>query len=383
MSEEKKAFDEWMQFYVCDDPYWEIPSRYMDTSRVGQYLKKLQKLEKSYSLYIDDLYTGLPTCYSVLCLPKNASFDAVEKAYERKKRHSVYPDDVLKRAYEILSSSEKRSDYEEIIYLFNKIMQNHTAKEKQELIKEHASWLEKEKDQATFNYIREKHGVWQQLFFHGAPTFYELLGVDRTKLKSGEEVKCENKDVDKRLVEEIYKIINNPQLRFEYDFMLDILDEMFGEEKSEMFKSEKTFWKGRDVVYLMILKYYEPIKKYEQLIDMHNDWEAYIEDRTFYDVLTIDMASISGDKQEVENTIRNAYKDKERTPEVNLAYSVLKNFRLRNDYDWLLKNKKWLDLLHEIDVEEVDDAEINKVMKMVDELATELKTGGKNVEPTG
>ncbi len=383
MPEEKKAFDEWMQLYVCDDPYWEVPSRYMDTSRVGQYLKKLQKLEKSYLLYIDDLYAGLPTCYSVLCLSKNASFDAVEKAYEQKKRHSVYPDDVLKRAYEILSSSKKRSDYEEIIYLFNKIMQNYAAKERRELAEEHTDWLEKEKDQATLNYIRERHGVWQQLFFHGAPTFYELLGVDRTKLKIGEEVKCENNDTDKRLVEEIYKIINNPQLRFEYDFMLDVLDEMFGEEKSEMFKSEKTFWEGRDTAYLMTLRYYEPIKKYEQIIDMHNDWEAYIEDRTFYDVLTIDMASIPEDKREVENTIRNAYKDKEKTPEVNLAYSVLKNFRLRNDYDWLLKNKKWLDLLHEIDVEKVDDAEINKVLEMVDKFTMELKTGGKMLIPTG
>ena len=334
-------------------------------------------------LYIDDLYAGLPTCYSVLCLSKNASFDAVEKAYERKKRHSVYPDDVLKRAYEILSSSKKRSDYEEIIYLFNKIMQNYAAKERRELAEEHTDWLEKEKDQATLNYIRESHGVWQQLFFHGAPTFYELLGVDRTKLKIGEEVKCENKATDKRLVEEIYKIINNPQLRFEYDFMLDVLDEMFGEEKSEMFKSEKTFWEGRDTAYLMTLRYYEPIKKYEQIIDMHNDWEAYIEDKTFYDVLTIDMASIPEDKREVENTIINAYKDKEKTPEVNLAYSVLKNFRLRNNYDWLLKNKKWLDLLHEIDVEKVDDAEINKVLEMVDKFTMELKTGGKKLIPTG
>lgn len=372
MSEEKKAFDEWMQLYVCDDPYWEIPSRYMDTSRIGQYLKKLQKFEKSYLVYVDDLYAGLPTCYCMLCVSKNASSAAVEKAYERKKKQSVYPDDVLKRACEVLSSSKKRSDYDEIIYLFNKVMQNYAAKERRELTGEHTTWLEKEKDQAILNYIRENHGVWQQLFFHGAPTFYELLGVDRTKLKLEEEAKCKNKDIDKRLVEEIYKIINDPQLRFEYDFMLDVLDEIFGEEKSEMFKSEKAFWEGRDVTYLMTLRHYEHIKKYEQIINMHNDWEAYIEDRTFYDVLTIDLSSIPEDKQEVENIIRNAYKDKERTPEVNLAYSVLKNFRLRNDYGWLLKNKKWLDLLHGIDVEEVDDAEINNVLEMVDELRTKL-----------
>ena len=370
MLEEKRAFDEWMQLYACDDPYWKVPRRYTDVSRVGRYTKKLEKLEKRYHGCVDDLFAGVPTYYCVLCVPTNAQPDAIKKAYERKKKCSTYPDVVLERAWEMLSNNKKRSDYDEIVHLFLKILQSYTAKEKRELMEEHDEWVEDEKKHAAWEYIGEKHGGWRQLFYRGAPTFYELLGVDRTKLKIGEEIECKSKGVDERLVEEICKILNNPQLRFEYDFMLDALDEMLDEEYLEEIRSGREFWEGKDASYLMMLRHYDHIMKYGAIMNAHNDWKDYMGDRTFYDVLTIDMASIPEDKREAEKLIRDAYKAKERTPEVNLAYSVLKNFRLRSDYDWMLKNKKWLNMLHEIDVEEADSAQIDAVMELADALTT-------------
>jgi curved DNA-binding protein CbpA len=378
MAEEKRAFEEWMQLYACDDPYWKVPTRYMDRSRVGGQERKLDKFDRLYPGCVDDLYEGLPTYYGVLCVSKNDSQDAIEKAYERKKKSSIYPEEVIERAYEMLSDKGKRSAYDEIIRVFMKVLLAFTASEKREIIDDHADWLEREKKRATMEHIMGNHGAWFYLFSHGAPTFYKLLGVDREKLKEGEEVKCKKKNLDPRLAEEICKTLNNPQLRFEYDFVFDELSiffdaNPFAEEllqgplgRGASHRRKKAFLKGRDAAYLMVLKYQNYLKRYGKTMDEHLDWQEYTGDKTFYSVLNIDASLIPADKREAESFIRNAYRDKGRTEEVNLAYSVLKNSRLREDYDWLLKHGKWLSKMHKLDIDKAGKAQINTVMEMAD-----------------
>ncbi|NQE06828.1 Chaperone protein DnaJ [ANME-1 cluster archaeon GoMg1] len=378
MAEEKKAYDDWMQLHVCDDPYWKVPTRYMDRSRVGGQERKLDKFDRLYPGCVDDLYKGLPTYYGGLCVSKNDSQDAIEKAYERKKKSSIYPEEVIERAYEMLSDKGKRSAYDEIIRVFTKVLLAFTASEKREIIEGHADWLEREKKRDTMEYIMENRGAWFYLFSRGAPTFYKLLGVDRAKLKEGEEVKCKKKNVDPRLAEEICKTLNNLQLRFEYDFVFDELSRFFDANpfadellqgllsRGASHRRKKAFLKGRDAAYLMVLKYQNYLKRYGEIMDDHLDWQEYTGDKTFYSVLNIDASLIPADKREAESFIRNAYRDKERTEEVNLAYSVLKNSRLREDYDWLLKHGKWLSKMHKLDMEKAGKAQINAVMEMAD-----------------
>jgi len=378
MAEEKK-FEEWMRFYTCDDPYWEVPARYMDQSRIGRLEKKLEKYDRLYPGCVDDLYDGLPTYYGVLCVSKNDSREVIEKAYARKKKCSVYPDDVIERAYEMLSDKKKRSTYNEIISTFLKIMMAFTAVEKREIAEDHDDWLEREKKSATMGYIMENHRAWLYLFYLGAPTFYKILGVNRAKLKNGEEVKCKKKNVDPRLAEEICRILNNPQLRFEYDFMLDELSKLFDENPlaNELIqhlrgygsssRRKKAFLKGEDAMYLMLLKYFDYLARYEEIMNEHPDWEEYLgKNKTFYTVLNLDVVSIPPDRREAENYIRHAYKNKKRTEEVNLAYSVLKNSSLREDYDWLLNHRKWVSVMHELNLEEANSAQINEVMEIAD-----------------
>ncbi|MBA7530808.1 hypothetical protein ES705_23019 [subsurface metagenome] len=367
MAEEKKAFDEWMQLFACDDPYWKVPTRYMDRSRVGTQEKKIEKFEKHYPGCIDDLFDGVPTYYCVLCVSRNDSRVAIEKAYERKKERSTYPDEVIERAYEMLSDDKKRSTYDEILRVFLKLLQAFTAIEKRELIEEHDDWLRMEKNRAAMEYILKNRKVWLRLIHQGLPTFYEVLGVDRAGLKDSEAIECKNKNVDNRLAEEIGKILNNPQLRFEYDFMLDELDRIMGEEDLEEIRRERgAFLKGKDAVYLMVLKYHDYLEKYAGIMSNHQDWKEYTDEKTFYSMLNIDAGSIPEDKRAAEAFFRTAYRDTERTEEVNLAYSVLKNSRLREDYVWLLKNGKWVSEMHELDIEEVDDAQIEAVMEIAD-----------------
>ena len=359
------AYNEWMQLFACDDPYWKFPTRYVDFSRLGGHTKRFESFEKHYPDCIEDLLSGIPTYYCVLCV-KNDPPDVIRKAYQRKIEHSEYPGAVIERACEMLSDRKKRSDYEEILRLFLKIMQGYSAKDKRELIEGHDEWIEEEKDSATGRYIREHRGAWINLCHLGAPTFYELLGVDQAKLKAGEEVQCKNEGVDRRLAEDVCRVLNNPQLRFEYDFMLDIVDEILTPGCWMDDERRKPVWRGDDRTYLVALRCYEDVRKHYGIMTEHVDWMEYTGDKTFYDVLTIDSDSIPEDKREAERFIRNVYRDMERTPEVNLAYSVLKNFRMRADYDWMLKHGKMVNVLHGIDMTELDDTVLDKMIEISD-----------------
>lgn len=366
-----------MRLYTCDDPYWKVPTRYMDRSRVGAAEKKIEKFEKLYPGCIDDLLYGLPTYYCVLCVSNNDSREAIKNAYERKKKRSTYNDEVLDRAYEMLRDDKKRSTYNEILRVFLKHLQGFTAMEKREIIEEHDDWLRAEKESATRGYILENRRVWLYLLSFGAPKFYEVLGVDRARLKDGEEIKCRKKNVDNRLAEEICKILNNPQLKFEYDFMLDEMD-IFSDEGDLMDMFLQDLWdrwagphkrallKGKGAAYLMLLKYHDYLEKYEEIEKNHHDWKEYTGEKTFYSVLSIDAASIPVDKRAAENFFRTAYRNTERMEEVNLAYSVLKNSRLREDYDWLLKHGEWASVMHELDIGEAEEMQIEAVMEMAE-----------------
>jgi hypothetical protein len=105
-------------------------------------------------------------------------------------------------------------------------------------------------------------------------------------------------------------------------------------------------------------------KRYEKIKGEPEDWEEYTGDKTFYDLLNMDAASILDAKREEENILRGAYRDKERTPEVNLAYILLKNSQLRDDYNWLLKNREWVSVLHEFDMEYDDYAELKAAIEI-------------------
>ncbi len=137
MGEEKRAFDEWLEPYTCDDPYWKVPARYMDPSRLDKIYDKIERFEQLYPKWSKDLKSGLPTYYCMLCVSKDASADDLKKAYEQKKKCSVYPSEVIDRAYDALSTEKKRSTYNIVLRLFLKISQSLTPNIKREMIDDH------------------------------------------------------------------------------------------------------------------------------------------------------------------------------------------------------------------------------------------------------
>ncbi len=104
-----------------------------------------------------------------------------------------------------------------------------------------------------------------------------------------------------------------------------------------------------------ILKY---MQRWEEIINSNQDWKQYLppNKETFLSVIGLDRNSLSGDKKEVERTIREKYRYLEKTAQVNLAYSVLKNTSQREDYLWLLENHEMLNTLFNLFKKEQEEA---------------------------
>ncbi len=111
----------------------------------------------------------------------------------------------------------------------------------------------------------------------------------------------------------------------------------------------KQFWKSVDQelirkVLLMSLstseQFADIIIRIGSLLSVNHDWIRYLPpaEKTFLSIFGLDEEIKSLSKGEIESLLRTRYRSLERTKEVNLAYSVLKKEKDRQDYLWLLQN---------------------------------------------
>ena len=302
----------------CSDPCWEIPKRYVDPSRLEYSYKKLNQIEENNPQWIEDLSSGMPTYYGILGVSKNSSNDEIERSYEKKIDYSTYPEDTIDEAYTTLINRESKKEYEKALKIFFKVLLGLTPREKREMTQEHDEWLSDEMEHAVIMFIEENHPNWLVLYSTGAPTLYRMA-----KRAKSEELKNEAK-----------KILKNVQLRQEYDLMLNILKKIKKDKEIELKK-----WDGDEELLLLLLKYPSFLDKFSDIINEHSDWRDYIPPKaTFYNIMGIEKETLPKDKRNAERGLREVYKSLDRTPEVNFAYSVLKNTKMRGDYDWVLEN---------------------------------------------
>jgi hypothetical protein len=165
-------------------------------------------------------------------------------------------------------------------------------------------------------------------------------------------------------------------------FIAKHLDRELLEERERNRKKWKQIDRGTfEKIILTALSEPDVIEKYMQrrieVLSSNQDWKQYLppHKETFLSVLGLDAGSLRADKKEVERAIREKYRQLEKTPQVNLAYSVLKNTSQREDYLWLLENHEMLDtLVSLLSVEEVSrgikkEEEIPNVQEMMKALS--------------
>ena len=88
-------------------------------------------------------------------------------------------------------------------------------------------------------------------------------------------------------------------------------------------------------------------KRFETILISNQDWREYLppSNESFFSILGLDTDVLRADKKEVDGIIRDKYRQLERISRVNLAYSVLKNQTLRDDYLWLFENSAMINML--------------------------------------
>ena len=231
--------------------------------------------------------------------------------------------------------------------------------EKEELIKKHSEHISVEKEFIRMNEIRDRYEDYIILYMHGMPDIYEIAGIKKNAKAEHIMRKC---GTGTELLRKIGTILTDTASREEYDFMLSFIAKYTDKKVLKERKKNSKRWKRMDrrifeKIVLTALSEPRAIQKYverrDEILNNNQDWAQYLppNNETFLSVLGLDEDSLlnnNADKREVERVIRERYRQLEKTPEVNLAYSVLKNAALREDYLWLIENQEMLDSLYDV-----------------------------------
>lgn len=341
---------------ILDDPYWKVSSIFVDMHRIGRFINMFEQFEVRHTEWVDDLMGGIPTYYCVLGVEKGADKSQIEQAYEKKLEFSSYAGDVIEEAFDVLSNSRLRKEYNKLLNIFEQITKCIPPHEKIELIKFHADNINAEKEYIRMGPILEKYKWYHVLYMKGMPDLYEVAGIAQD---SPEEAFKKYSDSDSEFMQKVCSLLSNKSLREEYDFLIYFINTHSEPDILENREIHRRKWEQIDnqVAEKIILNALnEPsgitnnISRSSETINNNHDWLQYLppNEETFLSVLGLKMDSLSGEKKEVEKTLREKYRYLEKTAKVNLAYSVLKNTSLREDYLWLLENNEMFDALNDL-----------------------------------
>ncbi|VVB86989.1 DnaJ domain protein [uncultured archaeon] len=341
---------------IEDDPYWKVSAAHMDAHRIGRFLAKFEKFEENHPEWTEELLEGTPTFYCVLGIRKGTGKDEVEKAYHLKSVFSSYPDYILDESLEVLSDPKLQKEYDELLFVFEQMTKCIPATEKNDLIQMHSLRLNVEKDFVRMEPLMSRYKSYIDFYMNGMPDFYEISGLGHDS--SMEEIK-KRCDGGSELFKKIYVILGNPASREEYDFLMRFMLKFGGSSEVEKRLNRKKRWESLDnnlfeKIVLFALSNSEETEKFKkriyEILKSNQDWLQYLPPNreTLFSMLGIDKNSLPDDKKEIEKVIRDKYRNLEKTPRINLAYTVLKNASQRDDYLYLMQNIDILDATQKI-----------------------------------
>ena len=338
---------------IQDDPYWKLSSIHMDPHRVGRFISKFERFEYLHPEWAAGLMDGLPTFYCILGVERGAPKEQIEQAYERKSRFSSYPLKVIAEAFDVLRNPRLQKEYDDLLITFEQVTKCMPSHEKHELAQKHSAYISVEKEYTRMNQLLGRYKDYDLLYLFGMPDLYEIAGLAQDCTTEEISRTCGS---DSELSVKISTVLKEPASREEYDFMLDFIARRANKEHLEERERNRKKWASLDrhifeKIVLMALT--EPgtlstsLRRRGEILTNNQDWQQYLPpyQETFLSLLGLDTASLSTEKKEVESALRERYRPLEKTPLVNLAYSVLKNKSQREDYLWLLENYELLETL--------------------------------------
>ncbi len=328
---------------IQDDPYWKVSSLHLDMHRVGRSLIRFERFEEEYPEWTEALLEGMPTWYCVLGVHRGASEEDIEEAYTKKSQFSYFSGHYIEEAYDVLIDKYLQKKYDELLFIFEQYTKCMPASEKKELIEIHNNNLKCEKDFIRMSEIQPQYMKFLEIQLFGVPDLYEIIGYGQDATTEDIRKKCED---GSELFKKIYSILGDPEKRDDYDFMMYFVGKYGSIEYHEKRNSRTKKWEKIDrktfeQIILMSLDHSDDAmrtqRRRNEILTANQDWINHLPPNkdTFFSILGIDQSSLSGDKKEIEKLLREKYRYLEKTPRVNLAYSVLKNESQRADYIWL------------------------------------------------
>ena len=330
---------------IQDDPYWRVSSLHLDMQRLGRSLKQFEHFIDEFPEWTEALLEGIPTWYCVFGVHRGASEEEIEEAYSKKSRFSYFTSFLIEEAYDVLTDEYLQKKYDELLSLFEQYSKCMSASEKKELIENHNENLKCEKDFTRMIEIRSQYFKFLELHLFGAPGLYEIIGCRQDASIGDIKRKCEN---GSELFKKIEAILGDQKKRDDYDFLMYFAGKYGPSQDHEQRDRKAKKWekidkKSFEQIILMALDPDDAMRiqgRMSEILNNNQDWMKYLPPNkdTFFSILGIDQGSLSGDKKEIEKILREKYRPLEKTPLVNLAYSVLKNESQRADYIWIFDN---------------------------------------------
>ncbi|MEI7648127.1 MAG: hypothetical protein WCJ47_00270 [Methanomicrobiales archaeon] len=359
------------QLPIQDDPYWKVSRIFMDIHRIGRYIERFDLFADQHPQWVDDIMEGFPTYYCVLGVYRGAPSDQVVSAYRKRIDSSIYPLQVIQEAFSVLRNPQLQTIYDDFLIIFEQYTKCLPPYEKKQLIQKHSDAINAAKKFDSFMQIRDNFGDYCNLYVEGMPDLYEYAGLAKSSDIETIQRSCPK---DSELQKKIYSIFTSPGLRHDYDALLAFIAENISPIGIENRKNKRELWKKFDrerVERIILLSLTEPnvIKKYfnrfDTILTTNQDWREHLppSNESFFSILGLESDVLNADKKEVDGIIRDKYRQLERTSRVNLAYSVLKNQTLRDDYLWLFENYSMINML-------LDLFSLKKVQKPVSKRST-------------
>jgi len=360
---------------IQDDPYWRVSSLHLDMQRLGRSMIRFAYFVEEYPEWVDPLLEGIPTWYCVLGVHRGASEEEIEKAYSKKSQLSYFSGFLIEEAYDVLTDKNLQKKYDELLSLFEQYSKSMSPSEKKELIDNHTENLKCNKEFTRMSEIQPQYMKFLDIQLFGAPGLYEIIGLGKDASIEDIKRKCEN---GSELFKKIESILGDPKKRDDYDFLMYFVGKYGSGQDHEQSNSKTKKWekidrKSFEQIILMALDPDDTMRiqgRIGEILNANQDWMKYMPPNkdTFFSILGIDQNSLTGDKKEIEKILREKYRPLEKTPLVNLAYSVLKNESQRADYIWILDNghiftaMKFIATDEEEETEETEKKEKNKVL---------------------
>jgi curved DNA-binding protein CbpA len=373
---------------IQDDPYWKVSSLHIDMQRLGRSMIRFEHFVEEYPEWVEPLMEGIPTWYCVLGVYRGASEEEIEKAYSKKSQLSYFTRFFIEEAYDVLTDKNLQKKYDELLSLFEQYSKSMSPSEKKELIENHNENIKCEKEFIRMSEIQRRYNKFLDIQLLGAPGLYEIIGSGKDASIEDIKKKCET---GSELFKKIESILCDPKKRDDYDFLMYFIGRYRSAEDHEQRNRKIKKWeqidrKSFEQIILMSLDPDDSKRTQERIGEIMNanqDWMKYLPPNkdTFFSILGIDPGLLTGDKKEIEKILREKYRPLEKTPLVNLAYSVLKNESQRADYIWMLENGHIFTAMKFITSDEDEEKENKGVFGKLKKEKGKKKKSQKKVPP--